>query len=178
MRDAWPQGTLASTADLRVLECLRDVKDCKNCKTLLRCRLFEKGYGIQKRNSQILLNHDGKTLQKEISSRYLLFLKSFCYLSMTLQVSRRQRQPQPVGHTSCCRNHWSRCAVWPPWPHTRHALAEPRTPMLQMTQFSATSEHLRQRLSRTTCLQREHSLTSSTPLCFTSSAIETYFITW
>lgn len=42
-------------------------------------------------------------------------------------LSSRQWHPQPVGHTSWVRNHSIIWLVWPPCPHVRQKLEEPRT---------------------------------------------------
>lgn len=50
-------------------------------------------------------------------------------------LSSRQWQPQPVGHTSCVRNHSIMWLVWPPWPQVRQKLEEPRTATWQMAHW-------------------------------------------
>lgn len=50
-------------------------------------------------------------------------------------LSSRQWHPQPVGHTSCVRNHSIIWLVWPPWPHVRQKLEEPRTATWQMAHW-------------------------------------------
>lgn len=61
--------------------------------------------------------------------------RALCSHAVQKVLSSRQWHPQPVGHTSCVRNHSIMWLVWPPCPHVRQKLEEPRTATWQMAHW-------------------------------------------